>query len=164
MASLIVQSLQSKAKRSLFFKIQGQPYSKANSRKLVIIGGKTRFIKSAPARRYVTDFQAQCPKLDELLEGDLEVEVVIYYSSRRPDLDPSLLLDCMEKLIYKNDRQVKRQILYWGLDKKNPRAEIRVTEIEIKNPQRPPKWKLGAMEVSEELTVRPATKPDATGL
>tara|TARA_R100001377_G_scaffold11691_1_gene5854 strand:- start:1147 stop:1593 length:447 start_codon:yes stop_codon:yes gene_type:complete len=147
----MVEQLSCKA-RIISLKIEGQPYSKANSRRLVTIGGKPRFIKSDPARRYVTDFQAQCPRLKELLEGDLEVEIVIFYASRRPDLDPSLILDCMEGYIYKNDRQVKRQILYWGLDKKNPRAEIRVTEIEIKNPQRPPKWKLGAMEVSEEPT------------
>jgi Holliday junction resolvase RusA-like endonuclease len=156
----MVDSLQSKAKREIIFSVYGQPYSKANSRKLVTIGGKPSFIKSAPARRYVTDFQAQCPKMDPLMEGDLEVQMVIFYASRRPDLDPSLILDCMENKIYKNDRQVKRQILYWGLDKKNPRAEIRVTEIEIKNPQQPPRWKLRVMEVSEELTERPETKPD----
>ena len=86
------------------------------------------------------------------MEGDLEVEIVIYYASRRPDLDPSLIFDCMENHIYKNDRQIKRQILYWGLDKNNPRSEIRVTEIEIKNPQRPPRWKLGDWDASEELT------------
>ncbi len=144
-----MKELQCKA-RTVSFEIKGQPYSKANSRKLVSIGGKPRFIKSAPARRYVTDFQSQCPQLDELLEGDLEVEISIFYSTRRPDLDSSLILDCMENHIYKNDRQVKRQILYWGLSKENPRAEIRVTEIEIKNPQRPPKWKLGIYQVSED--------------
>ena len=141
--------MQSKS-REICFSISGQPYSKANSRKLVTIGGKPRFIKSAPARRYVTEFQSQCPQLKELLEGDLEVEISIFYASRRPDLDPSLILDCMESYIYKNDRAVKRQFLYWGLDKENPRAEIRVTEIEIKNPQQPPKWKLGTLEVSED--------------
>jgi Holliday junction resolvase RusA-like endonuclease len=147
----MVLSSQCKGKNptSVAFTIHGQPYSKANSRKLVTIGGKPRFIKSSPARRYVTDFHAQCPKLVELLEGDLEVEVVIYYSSRKPDLDPSLIFDCMENHIYKNDRQLKRQILYWGLDRANPRAEIKVTEIEIKNPQRPPKRRLG-VDVSEE--------------
>lgn len=140
MASLIVQSLQSKAKRSLFFKIQGQPYSKANSRKLVIIGGKTRFIKSAPARRYVTDFQAQCPKLDELLEGDLAVWITVFYQSRRPDLDCSLILDAAQGLLFKNDRQVKEQHLYWRLDRENPRSEIVIKEIEIKNPHQSPDW------------------------
>jgi len=144
-----VKELQCKA-RSLSFEIKGQPYSKANSRKLVSIKGKPRFIKSAPARRYVVDFQSQCPQLNELLEGDLEVEICIFYESRRPDLDPSLILDCMENRIYKNDRQVKRQILYWGLDKENPRSEIRVTEIEIINPQQPPKWELGVYKVSED--------------
>jgi len=144
--------LQSKEQKELAFTIYGQPYSKANSRKLVINGGKPRFIKSAPARRYVIDFQTQCPKLDTLMEGDLEVEMVIFYASRRPDLDPSLILDCMENHIYKNDRQIKRQILYWGLDKNNPRSEIRVRQIDIKNPQRPPRWKLGALDASEELT------------
>lgn len=149
-----------KEKKELSFTVYGQPYSKANSRKLVTIGGKPRFIKSAPARRYVTDFQAQCPRLEELFEGDLEVEILILYMSRRPDLDASLIFDCMEGFIYKNDRQVKRQILYWGLDKKNPRAEIRVKGIKIKNPQQPPRLKLGALEASEEPTVGPATKPD----
>jgi len=144
--------LQSKEQKELAFTIYGQPYSKANSRKLVINGGKPRFIKSAPARRYVIDFQTQCPKLDPLMEGDLEVEIVIYYASRRPDLDPSLIFDCMENHIYKNDRQIKRQILYWGLDKNNPRSEIRVRQIDIKNPQNPPKLKLGALDASEELT------------
>lgn len=144
--------MQSKEQKELAFTIYGQPYSKANSRKLVINGGKPRFIKSAPARRYVIDFQTQCPKLDPLMEGDLEVEIVIYYASRRPDLDPSLIFDCMENHIYKNDRQIKRQILYWGLDKNNPRSEIRVRQIDIKNPQNPPKLKLGALDASEELT------------
>lgn len=156
--------MQCKEQRELSFTVYGQPHSKANSRKFVTIGGKPRFIKSAPARRYVTDFQTQCPRLAELLEGDLEVEIVIYYASRRPDLDPSLILDCMEGFVYKNDRQVKRQILYWALDKNNSRAEIRVKQIEIKNPQNPPKLKLGVSEASEEPTVGPATKPDTGGL
>lgn len=156
--------MQSKEQRELSFTVYGQPHSKANSRKLVTIGGKPRFIKSAPARRYVTDFQAQCPRLEELLEGDLEVEIIIFYETRRPDLDPSLILDCMEGFVYKNDRQVKRQILYWALDKNNSRAEIRVKQIEIKNPQQPPRLSLGVLEISEELTVGPATKPDTNRL
>lgn len=41
--------------------ILGQPYSKANSRKLVTLGGKPAFIKSDHARRYLEDFAKQCP-------------------------------------------------------------------------------------------------------
>jgi hypothetical protein len=132
--------------RSVSFVVAGQPYSKANNRKLVLIKGKPRFIKSDPARRYVTDFQVQCPRLNPLLEGDLQAEISAFYASRKPDLDVSLILDCCEGFIYKNDRQVKRMILYWGLDKANPRAEITVKQIEIKNPHQPPKLLMGVTE------------------
>lgn len=59
-----------------------------------------------------------------MLEGDLWVDIKIYYATRRPDLDESVVLDCMQGLIYANDRQVKEKHIYWGIDKKNPRAEI----------------------------------------
>jgi len=131
--------LHSKEKRTLSLTIQGQPYSKANSRRLVTIGGKPRFIKSAPARRYVTDFQAQCPRLDPLLEGDLEIWITVFYGSRRPDLDCSVLFDAAQGYLYQNDRQVKQQHLYWRLDRENPRSEIVIKEIEIKDPHQPPK-------------------------
>jgi Holliday junction resolvase RusA-like endonuclease len=64
-----------------------------------------------------------------MLEGDLFVRMTIHYASRRPDLDESLILDCMQDLIYKNDRQVKEKHIYWGLDKDQPRAEIEVGVI-----------------------------------
>lgn len=131
--------MHSKEQRVVSITVQGQPYSKANSRKLVTIGGKPRFIKSAPARRYVTDFQAQCPILDPLLEGDLAMWVTVFYGSRRPDLDISLLLDSAQNYLFKNDRQVKEQHLFWRLDRENPRSEIIIKEIEIKNPHQSPK-------------------------
>ena len=42
------------------FVIFGEPASKANSRKLVTLGGRPAFIKSQKARDYVTEFQHQC--------------------------------------------------------------------------------------------------------
>ena len=131
--------MHSKEKREVSFTIYGQPYSKANSRKLILTKGKPRFIKSDPARRYVTDFQVQCPRLDPLLEGDLAIWVTVFYRSRRPDLDCSILFDAAQELIYKNDRQLKEQHLYWRLDRKNPRSEIVIKEIEIKNPHQSPR-------------------------
>jgi Holliday junction resolvase RusA-like endonuclease len=53
----------------------------------------------------------------------------IYYASRRPDLDESLILDLMQGIIYENDRSVKEKHIFWGLDKENPRAEITVSVI-----------------------------------
>lgn len=110
--------------------IYGEPASKANSRRMVTIAGRARFIKSQKAIDYVAGFNKQCPKLDELLEGDVRVTMTIYYKNRRPDLDESVILDCLEGYAYKNDRQVKEKHIYHGLDKENPRAEITVEPIE----------------------------------
>lgn len=113
--------------------IFGEPASKANSRMLVTIKGRPAFIKSKKARDYVKMFDTQCEAIDPLLEGDVSVTMTVYYKSRRPDLDESVVLDCMQNKIYKNDRQVKEKHIYWGLDRENPRCEIEVEEIEPKS-------------------------------
>jgi len=109
--------------------ILGEPASKANSRRMVTIAGRARFIKSKKAIDYVTAFTKQCPKLDELIEGDVKVTMTIHYRTRRPDLDESVILDCLEGFAYKNDRQVKEKHIYHALDKENPRAEITVEPL-----------------------------------
>ena len=111
------------------FVVLGEPASKSNSRRLVTIKGRPAFIKSKKALNYVKDFEKQCPVLNPLMEGYLEVEMTVYYATRRPDLDESVILDCMQGKIYKNDRQVKSKIVRWGLSKSNPRAEIEVRPI-----------------------------------
>ena len=113
------------------FMIAGEPASKANSRKLVYFGKRPAFIKSDKARRYTESFKSQCPKLDNPLTKDVSVSIKIWYASRRPDLDESIILDAMQGLIYVNDRQVKVKYIEWGLDKENPRSEIRVQEIRV---------------------------------
>tara|TARA_A100001515_G_C4509569_1_gene189621 strand:- start:184 stop:453 length:270 start_codon:yes stop_codon:yes gene_type:complete len=88
------------------------------------------FIKSQKALNYVKSFGEQCKALDPLIVDDVAVLIRIYYSSRRPDLDESLILDCMQGLVYKNDRQVKEKHVIWGgVDKQNPRAEISVRSL-----------------------------------
>mgnify|MGYP006404618805 FL=1 len=111
------------------FTVLGEPASKSNSRRLVTIKNRPAFIKSKKALNYAKDFSRQCPVLDPLLEGYLEVEMTVYYATRRPDLDESVILDCMQDKIYKNDRQVKSKIVRWGLSKSNPRAEIEVRPL-----------------------------------
>jgi|TARA_E500000318_G_scaffold12024_1_gene10906 Holliday junction resolvase RusA-like endonuclease len=116
-------------KRTILFEVLGEPASKANSRQLVTIKNRPAFIKSKKAREYLKMFTSQCPKLSKLLEGDLKVEATIYYKTRRPDLDESVILDAMETLIYGNDRQVKEKHIKWGLDRENPRSTIKVSQI-----------------------------------
>jgi Holliday junction resolvase RusA-like endonuclease len=108
------------------FTALGEPASKSNSRRLVMHGKVPRFIKSAKALSFLQAFQLQCPKVDPLLEEDLSISMTIYYSSRRPDLDESVVLDAMQNFIYKNDRQIKEKHIYWGLDRTNPRVEVEI--------------------------------------
>lgn len=119
--------------------IFGEPASKANSRKVVRFGGMSRLIKSSKALKYSEAFKRQCTPLAELMAGDLRVVMRIYYASRRPDLDESLILDLMQGLIYENDRQVKEKHIYWGLDPENPRTEIIVERIPDVEPKKKPR-------------------------
>ena len=108
------------------FIVYGEPASKANSRQFVIIRKRPAFIKSLKARNYAATFTLQCPKINPLVKADVRVTLTIHYASRRPDLDESIILDCMQGCIYKNDRQVKEKHVYWALDRNDPRTEIKV--------------------------------------
>jgi|TARA_R100000479_G_C6361860_1_gene193360 Holliday junction resolvase RusA-like endonuclease len=108
----------------------GEPASKANQRRAVLIHGKPRFIKSKKALSYSKNLVEQLSIRESLLEGDLCVAIKIYYKTRRPDLDESLILDLLQDKLYKNDRQVKRKYIEHGLDKNNPRSIIVCGPIE----------------------------------
>lgn len=126
-----------------FFVVHGEPASKSNSRKLVHFGGTSRLIKSSKALSYSDTFKLQVQPLEELFEGDVKVTMHIWYASRRPDLDESLILDLMQGLIYSNDRQVKERHTFWHLDAADPRAEIVVEKIEDVEPKKKPRAKRG---------------------
>lgn len=122
--------------------ILGEAASKANSRRLVKFGKRTASIKSGKALSYEKSTILQIPEeAKQMLEGDLQVNINIYYASRRSDLDESVILDCLQakykkgellrRGVYINDRQIKRKLIVWGLDKENPRAEIQVSKIKV---------------------------------
>lgn len=126
------------------FVIIGEPASKANSRKAVPRKAKTgkvfvAFIKSDKAQEYARTALLQIPKLREPLQGPLAIECKIFYASERPDLDPSLIFDLLQGRIYVNDRQLREHHLYHRIDKKTPRAEIRIWSIDV---QVPLEWEL----------------------
>jgi Holliday junction resolvase RusA-like endonuclease len=124
-------STNTNAQQALAFTILGEPASKANSRKMVTIGGSPRLIKSAKALSYAAAFKLQA-RASKLIEGDVCVYITIWYASRRPDLDESLILDLLQDVAYANDRQVKEKHIYWALDPLNPRCEIRVEPLHKK--------------------------------
>lgn len=112
--------------------IVGEPASKANSRQIVKIGGKLRVIKSAKARRYVSDVARQVEPLleDKQLRAPIRMTAHVFYASERPDLDPSLILDALQGRVYANDRAVREMHLFHHIDRENPRAELMLCEIE----------------------------------
>jgi len=111
--------------------ILGEPASKANSRRVVRIGGMMRVIKSSKALSYVRGLEQQIPALPEgeQLRAPIRMTAHLYYASRRPDLDPSLILDALQGRVYRNDRAVREMHLYHRLDRENPRAEIFLEEM-----------------------------------
>lgn len=117
--------------QAVLFEITGEPASKANSRRLVHWRGVSRMIKSEKALTYSESFKRQmCSSQHEPLDGDVAVKIHIWYASRRPDLDESLILDLLQGFAYTNDRQVKQKHIYWGLDKDNPHCKIWVWKIQ----------------------------------
>ena len=114
------------------FTLYGEPASKSNQRRLVYSNGKPRFIKSQKALGYVKAVQLQAnalrlPMFDKHV--DLSITLRIFYASRRPDLDESVVLDALQNIVYHNDRQIKEKHVHWGLDKVAPRSEIEIREI-----------------------------------
>ncbi len=118
------------SKQEISFTVEGEPASKANSRRAVMFGKRPAFIKSHKALTYLDLFRVQVPILPILLDMPLCVELHIWYASRRPDLDESLVLDAMQGRIYVNDRQIQERHTYWNLDRDRPRVAITIRPIE----------------------------------
>jgi Holliday junction resolvase RusA-like endonuclease len=139
------------------FTILGQPFSKANSREIVTRRFKDKTtgeskvrpmsIKSDKAREYERKALLQIPyRAKAMLTGPVRVTIRIWYASERPDLDESVILDVLQAKfetdprteqrvmvragVYANDRQVREKHIFWGLDRRNPRAEIEVEPMD----------------------------------
>ena len=107
--------------------IFGEPASKSNQRQIVRMGGKPRLIKSKKALSYAQQFSLQAPRIAHPILGDVLMWCRIFYASRRPDLDESLIMDALQAAaIIKNDRQIKAKVILWALDRDNPRSEIKL--------------------------------------
>jgi len=110
--------------------ITGEPASKSNSRRIVRNHGHMRVIKSEKALNYRDNFLSQVKPPDVPIEGDVELEVVVWYKTRRPDLDISLIMDLLQEgLVIVNDRQIKVIKAYHQLDKLNPRSAIGLRRV-----------------------------------
>lgn len=126
------------------FVILLEPASKANSRKIVIIGGRPKVIKSQKARDYERDAVLQIPASAKVMFAcPVRVTMTIFYASERPDLDESVVLDVLQaktkgsgkdrkvlrRGVYFNDRQVREKHVFHAIDRLRPRAEIVVEPL-----------------------------------
>ncbi len=138
--------------------ILGEPASKANSRQIVTFGRgdnkRAAVIKSKKARDYERDALRQIPPLcRQRLEGPIKLTAKIYYASERPDLDESVILDVLQDRysgvgsarvlvqagVYQNDRQVRERHVYHAIDRANPRAEIEIEPLRMRQPELDPR-------------------------
>lgn len=117
--------------------VVGKVVSKANSRRKTNWGG---VIKSQDALNFEKAVAQQIPHDLEPITGDVAFIATIYYKDRRPDLDESLVLDCLQQHtdkqkrvwfngVYVNDRQIKAKVILHRLDKENPRVEFTVVSL-----------------------------------
>lgn len=140
--------------RVVEFTIFGECASKANSRQIVTIGGRPQIIKSKEARLFEDEALRQIPPKARLrMEGPVRVTLRIFYTSERPDLDESVVLDVLQDRwasekkdketgavvrprtllqpgVYRNDRQVREKHVYHGIDKLMPRCEVLVEPLQ----------------------------------
>lgn len=66
-----------------------------------------------------------------MLDGALEVRLLLVYPDNRSDLDSGMkfTVDSLQGAVFKNDRAVRRLVAEKAADPKRPRVEITVTEI-----------------------------------
>ncbi len=141
------------------FTIRGQPCSKANRRRIVLLNrgqedARTAVVKSKEALAYERDALRQIPAAArQRLEGPVAVTIRIWYASERPDLDESIILDCLQDRfhrlnakgprvllqagVYRSDRQVREKHIFHAIDYGNPRAEIVVVALTAQQPGLP---------------------------
>jgi Holliday junction resolvase RusA-like endonuclease len=136
------------ASNAIVFTLIGEAASKANSRKMAMVGPADKrrmlFIKADKALSFERSALYQIPQwARKQLEGPICVTMRIFYASERPDLDESLVLDILQdrwqrvegqrvlvqKGVYRNDRQVREKHIYHRIDRNNPRVEIIVEPL-----------------------------------
>lgn len=133
------------------FVILGEPVSHKNGYHVVTIRDHAAIVKSKEAIDYEHAFLPQIPPVARVrFEGPVYVEMTLYYTTERKDLDESLVLDLMQDRwaapsktskgskrtrflcqagVYRNDRQVRDKRIRHAIDRANPRAEITVKPL-----------------------------------
>lgn len=114
--------------------IYGKIPSKSNSYKIITINGHPSLAKQPIMKEYEKNFFIQCAMRGKSINGYFKLELDVFYENLRPDLDNCFkaLLDCLQMCrVIKNDRQCVEITARKFVDKKNPRIEFILEEVEI---------------------------------
>lgn len=97
-------------------------YGNANGRKFLSKEGRS--VKEQMA------WEAKSQWSDGVVDGEVAVNVIFYFERNTQDIDNCLkaLFDCLEGIIWKNDRLVTEMHVFKELDKENPRIELQVLQ------------------------------------
>ena len=112
--------------------IYGQPPSKSNCYRIVKIGGHATLTKTQALRKYESAFFLQCGLRGKDINTWFELDVDVYYSSNRPDLDNALkvILDCLQSCkAIRNDRLCVKIVAQKFVDKERPRIEFEIRTV-----------------------------------
>ena len=107
--------------------IRGTIPSKSNCYRIITIAGHASLGKTAKLKEYENSFYMQCKHRGLMIDRPFKLNVDIYHSTDRPDLDNALkaLLDCLQYAkVIKNDRKCIEICARKLIDKKDPRVEI----------------------------------------
>lgn len=114
------------------FVIPGEPAAKGNSRKLVAIKGRPALIKSEKGLAFEALAALHVPALPQPFDGDVWLECRVFYASRQPDLDSSLVRDALQGRVLANDRQVRAALEFGFIDRDRPRVEVTVYKAALR--------------------------------
>lgn len=112
------------------FTIYGDVPCKSNSYKVIQRNGHGSMAKTLKLKEYERSFYLQCPLRNANIGALFKIDVEVFFSSNRKDLDGSfkIILDCLQMTnTIRNDRQCVEIRARKLLDKEKPRVVIRIT-------------------------------------
>lgn len=107
--------------------ITGKIPLKSNQYRIIVLKGHGSLAKTTATKKYEESFFMQCSLRNANIDKRFKLDVDVYFSSDRPDVDNSLkaLLDALQSCkAIKNDRLCSEIHARKLIDKVNPRVEF----------------------------------------
>lgn len=116
--------------------IKGNPITKKNSQRIVLIGGRPRVIPSKAYKDYEARAAIYMPKLDKPIDYAVNVKCIYYMETHRR-VDITNLLEASSDILVKYGvLEDDNSLIVWSVDgsrvlysKTDPRTEIEITRI-----------------------------------